>query len=111
MSLYHPPLKRASLHFKIEANYRSSLELLKSAWRTMATQDGADPESIDLTYVCERLMVAGLRGAWAEVLQLDGPLAESELPTTATNLARFEAALEARAKSKTVRPGGLDANG
>lgn len=69
LGYYEPPRKREKLNFKVPAEDRESLELLKRAWKLKAELDGLDPSDIDLTYVCATLLHAALEKAWDEILK------------------------------------------
>lgn len=69
---FEPPEKRVRLNFKVPASLRAKLEAVMRLWKIRAEANGRDPEDIDLTFVCARLLAVGVDGAWAEAGQLAG---------------------------------------
>lgn len=67
-----PPQKRVSLTVRIPRDVKLHLEGVQELWRVLAQLDGSDPDSVNMTYVVERLLSVGIDGVWAQVGQLAG---------------------------------------
>lgn len=62
-----PPQKRVSLTVRVPKDLKLHLEAVQELWRVLAALDNTDPESVNMTYVVERLLRVGVDGVWAQV--------------------------------------------
>lgn len=70
-----PPEKRVPLNFRVPVSLKEHLQAIVDLWKIKAQSAGHDPEGIDMTYVCERLLRVGVDGVWAQegkIAGLDG---------------------------------------
>ncbi len=70
-----PPEKRVPLNIRVPSSLKDRLNAIVKLWRAIAEAHGHDPDAIDLTYVCERLLQIGDDGVWAQAgrqVGLDG---------------------------------------
>ena len=61
-----PPEKRVPLNIRVPGSLKDRLNAIVKLWRVIAEANGHDPDSIDLTFVCERLLQIGDDGVWAQ---------------------------------------------
>jgi hypothetical protein len=96
MRHFHPPQKRVSISFRISAATRERLNDVIRLWRVMAEESGVDPDDVDLSYVCDRLLSGTVDEVWAEALRNAG------LQSDPANQAQW-AALEHAARARTAK--------
>jgi hypothetical protein len=114
---FDPPLKRVQISFKAEPQLRASLWKIVRLWRIVAaiqkakaskpSHDKANPEEIDLheidpddidfTFVCEKLLGGAASEVWADVMRLAELKNE---PETDDDWVTLERALWREAKQK-----------
>lgn len=85
-----PPQKRVTLTVRIPKDVKEHLDGVIELWRILAQLDHADPDSVSLTYVVERMLRVGVDGVWAQVghqAGLDG------MPRTPEEWERLKTAL------------------
>jgi hypothetical protein len=61
-----PPQKRVTLTVRIPKDVMEHLQGVIELWRVLAQQEHKDPDSVNLTYVVERLLRVGVDGTWAQ---------------------------------------------
>lgn len=67
MELFEPPETRVQLGFKVRTSLKLNLKDVERLWKALAIARGTNPDDIDLTYVCERMLTAGVETAWAQL--------------------------------------------
>ncbi len=93
------PEKKVAINIRVRTSLKKQLQDVVRLWTLMAEAKGSDPGDIDLTFVCERLLLVGVEGVWAQVGAVGGiegmPKSDEEWATLAKALAR-----EAKASKK-----------
>ena len=87
---FEMPERKVVLSVRVSEGLKEQLQLVVELWQTLAEAKGGDPESINLTYVVERLLRVGVDGTWGQVGHLAGL---DGMPKNAKEMARLKAAI------------------
>ncbi len=61
-----PSEKRVACNMRLPRRLKASLQAIVRLWQLIAESEGHNPDAVDLTFVCERLLAIGAEGVWVQ---------------------------------------------